>query len=42
MTWLAAYEQPTKLELVLNMKAAKELGVMFPTSLLLLADRIIE
>ena len=35
-------EQPTKLELVLNMKAAKELGVMFPTSLLLLADRIIE
>jgi putative ABC transport system substrate-binding protein len=35
-------EQPTKLELVLNMKAAKDLGLMFPSSLLLRADRTIE
>jgi putative ABC transport system substrate-binding protein len=35
-------EQPTKFELVLNMKAAKALGIKFPDSILLRADRVIE
>lgn len=33
---------PTKFELVVNMKAAKALGISFPTSILLLADEVIE
>jgi putative ABC transport system substrate-binding protein len=35
-------EQPTKFELVINMNAAKALGVKFPSSILLRADRVIE
>jgi putative tryptophan/tyrosine transport system substrate-binding protein len=35
-------EQPTKFELVINMRAAKALGIKFPESILLRADRVVE